>query len=670
MPTLIDAFLVEFGIDPAKFVAGAKVILESQKKSQETAKKTADEVENEAKREGEAFKKTTDAAAESTKKMDANARQMTEFFSRLRGQVLSLFAIFTAGKGLKDFIQDQITSTAALGRTSYALGLNVKDLAAWRGAVEATGGSAQDAIAGVGGLVQEFQRFTLTGQSDVLQYFRTLTAEANRLGVPFTALSQITTQGGLKDVTSVLLQMADVFSRMNPVRAAELARMMNLPPGLINLLLQGKDAVQKLLDVQRQLAPSPADVKAYQDLQKSWQQMTATSESAGRSILTSFAPAIQMAIDFINKFAGILQTHQPFMKAFFATLATGAVIATIALFPIIGTVGLVAAGIAALAAGVGVLYDSWVAWTTGGKTALSGLWDHLASFFAFAKAHAKDDMHDVFIKAFDDILAKAVSVGPKIGPALLTAFREAMAWLTDRLNQLWNAVTGHDLIRPATPVPTKPTSTPGMQRAAPMETIHPAHRGDVDKLMQMGWTRDQAIGIAANLQRESKGDIGAVGDRGQAFGLAQWHPDRQAQFAKLFGHDIRASTRDEQLKFIDWELRHSESGAGKALALATTAPEAARIVSNLYERPAAPLAEAATRAAAAARMAQVANTYSTSSSSSVTNNRNSNNQQIDTRIGDIIVNAPRATDADQIAAAIGPALRRKMLSLQANAGAS
>lgn len=193
--------------------------------------------------------------------------------------------------------------------------------------------------------------------------------------------------------------------------------------------------------------------------------------------------------------------------------------------------------------------------------------------------------------------------------------------------------------------------------------------GDVDKLVQMGWTRDQAIGIAANIQRESKGNTNAVGDNGAAFGLAQWHPDRQATFAKVFGHDIRVSTRDEQLKFIDWELRHSESGAGRALGKATTAPEAARIVSNLYERPASPLAEAAARASTAVRMATVAN-HSTSSTSQVTNNRNSNNQQIDTRIGEIIVNAPNASDADQIADAIGPALRRKMLAFQANGGAS
>lgn len=748
MPTLVDSFLVEFGIDPAKFVAGAKVILESQKKSQETARKTADEIEKEAKREGEAFKKTTEAAQDSTKKLDISARQMTEFFSRLRGQVMALFAIFTAGKGLKEFIQDQVTTTAALGRTSYALDLSVNDLAAWRGAVEATGGSAEDAISGVGGLVQEFQRFTLTGQSDVIPVFRQLSAEANKLGVPFTKWTEITKEGGLKDLNGTLLEMADVFHRMDPARANVLAQMMHIPPGLFNLLVQGKDAVRDMLETQRRFAPTAADVKAYQDLQKSWQQMNVASESLGRSLLTMMAPAFKQVVDWVLKLGDIAKSHQPLVQAFFAVLATGAVVATIALFPIIGTIGLLGIGIAALAAGVAILYDSWVAWTTGGKTALSGFWNWASGIFNSIKAvltayvvYAKDvwtafislftgsgpeiraswgkvfadlraafDAYVAYAKnALNDIWEAAKTIGPKIGPALLSAFHAAMGWLGDRINAIWNAITGHDLISSGPKVPsaaptsqtvqamdklgdetakawagfksfeterrkteTHTTATEANKAAvdyagrkigeagAALSKFGQSNR-DVDLLMRMGWTREQAIGIAANLQRESSGNIAAVGDKGTAYGLAQWHPDRQAQFAKLFGHDIRASTRAEQLQFVNWELRNSESGAGRALAGATTAEEAARIVSSQYERPGARVAEAAARASIAAQMASVANTYSTSR---VVNN------QSDTRIAEININAPNVTDSSGIAATIGPAIKRQSIGMQANYGAS
>ncbi|MEB2544080.1 phage tail tip lysozyme [Burkholderia cenocepacia] len=47
------------------------------------------------------------------------------------------------------------------------------------------------------------------------------------------------------------------------------------------------------------------------------------------------------------------------------------------------------------------------------------------------------------------------------------------------------------------------------------------------RMMSMGWSQAAASGIAANLWRESGFDPNAVGDNGNAFGVAQWHGDRQ-----------------------------------------------------------------------------------------------------------------------------------------------
>lgn len=47
-----------------------------------------------------------------------------------------------------------------------------------------------------------------------------------------------------------------------------------------------------------------------------------------------------------------------------------------------------------------------------------------------------------------------------------------------------------------------------------------------------GWTKEQAAGLAANIKRESAFRPDAVGDNGKAYGIAQWHPDRQAEFKR------------------------------------------------------------------------------------------------------------------------------------------
>lgn len=115
--------------------------------------------------------------------------------------------------------------------------------------------------------------------------------------------------------------------------------------------------------------------------------------------------------------------------------------------------------------------------------------------------------------------------------------------------------------------------------------------------MSKGWTRAQAAGIVANLSRESAFDHQATGDGGKAYGVAQWHPDRQAAFKAWSGKDIRRSSLQDQLAFVHHEMTSgSEQTAGQTLRRAGTAAEAGAVVSRHYERPADREGEASARA--------------------------------------------------------------------------
>ena len=122
-----------------------------------------------------------------------------------------------------------------------------------------------------------------------------------------------------------------------------------------------------------------------------------------------------------------------------------------------------------------------------------------------------------------------------------------------------------------------------------------------DEAMQyfvsQGWSKAQAAGIVGNIQKESMFNYKALGDNGKAFGLAQWHPDRQANFKKAYGKDIRQASYKEQLAFINYELtKGDERKAGNKLKKAKTAGQAGAIVSEFYERPKAVEAEKRERA--------------------------------------------------------------------------
>jgi hypothetical protein len=101
-----------------------------------------------------------------------------------------------------------------------------------------------------------------------------------------------------------------------------------------------------------------------------------------------------------------------------------------------------------------------------------------------------------------------------------------------------------------------------------------------------GWSKEQSAGIVGNLQTESGKNLrtDAVGDSGQAYGIAQWHPDRQRKFQEVMGIPIRQSNFKQQLEFVQWELTNTEKRAGEMLKAASSAIDAAKAIDYGYER--------------------------------------------------------------------------------------
>src|SRR5690606_18025939 len=108
-------------------------------------------------------------------------------------------------------------------------------------------------------------------------------------------------------------------------------------------------------------------------------------------------------------------------------------------------------------------------------------------------------------------------------------------------------------------------------------------------LSSKGWSPIAVAGILGHLKAESNFNTSIKGDGGMAFGLAQWHPPRQAQlkaFAARTGGDWRSL--ETQAAFVDFELRNGDPQsreAGRRLAAARTIEEAVDAF-MFYERPA------------------------------------------------------------------------------------
>lgn len=132
------------------------------------------------------------------------------------------------------------------------------------------------------------------------------------------------------------------------------------------------------------------------------------------------------------------------------------------------------------------------------------------------------------------------------------------------------------------------SKNPGKKMSA-MDVMH--------ALMSAGWSENAAAGVAANLNKESGFNPFAQGDKNKktghfdAYGIAQWHADRQENYAKLFGHTMQ-SVRDpkqamnEQLAFVQYELQKGKyKSVGDLIKKQSSAALAGNVTSQLYERP-------------------------------------------------------------------------------------
>lgn len=105
-------------------------------------------------------------------------------------------------------------------------------------------------------------------------------------------------------------------------------------------------------------------------------------------------------------------------------------------------------------------------------------------------------------------------------------------------------------------------------------------------LMNLGYSKANASGIAGNIYVESKYDPKAIGDNGTSFGLAQWHKSRWESLKKWSNErGLDVNKFETQLKFIDWELNNTEKKAKRELLEQKTPQDSAFAFAKYYERP-------------------------------------------------------------------------------------
>mgnify|MGYP003600227710 CR=1 FL=1 len=279
--------------------------------------------------------------------------------------VAGLAAVVAAGTGLLRIADEAKKANEELNILSQNLGMASRDVKAWQGAASAMGGSAKGMAGDMQSLNSSMNDFKMTGESSMLPMFNTL------------GVAMIDAQGKVRDTDKVMLDLADSMSKMNREEAVLMGKKMGLDDGTVNTLIQGRDAMQQMVDYHKQMySSSKEELRASRQLSENQAKLGAHWDSMKLMIGNAVIPLLVKLSEVALRFFEFLQKHQKTVKNVFEGMAIvlgalvvpmlGKALIALTLFiapflPFIAVVGLLSAAFIAL-------YDDYKTWAEGGQS--------------------------------------------------------------------------------------------------------------------------------------------------------------------------------------------------------------------------------------------------------------------------------------------------------------
>jgi hypothetical protein len=136
--------------------------------------------------------------------------------------------------------------------------------------------------------------------------------------------------------------------------------------------------------------------------------------------------------------------------------------------------------------------------------------------------------------------------------------------------------------------PSAPTGGGDPASSGGAGNVSPHAAAVASTLASAGLPAPVVAGFMGNFHVEGGYD-GAQGDGGSASGIAQWHSDRASTFQRIIGKPVTEATPAEQAQFVAWEMQNPQAAGmtvaqRDAILAAKTAPQAAALIDQYYER--------------------------------------------------------------------------------------
>jgi hypothetical protein len=686
MPTLIDELVVRLGLDSKGLSIGADEStrkmraledqIESTKKHLAELNKTSDKKSEGYKKEQELLTKQLEGYKQKQKAMrrqNEDAKKSNELqkesakgYENVTSGAMKFLAVLGSAVAVKSFVADSIQANYQLAQMSVNLNASASSMSSWGNMAKLFGGSAAD----VNGTFQmmrgaQYQLFHGSGAMPGIGRYYT------QIGLGLGEFNK-TPEQQMLDIQRHSLNRFGTNGKYTPEgrnTAYQAGLAAGIPPSLMMMILNSntaelKQSIEKLKIGDEQLAEQAK-------LATTTRLLSLEFTKLGYDILHAFSPFIDWITDKTKK----LSTMDPGKRdAILSAAGLGGAIGSATLgaifFKIVGLfANLVWKSVISVAkspgklirglAGRGGAAAAGEAATTAGEVATEGT--VIEAEAGASAAAAPGTLGTSLIFGLIAIVCTAVvawmithwdTVKQLAGKAVQAAGNVAQ----NVGNSIGNAA--HAAAHAVGAFFGEKDRAEASNNSLIAGNARHADTGQIVRwLTASGWSKDQAIGLAARIHRESNGNANqAERGGGHGYGLMQWSPARQRDFAKWAGHDIHGTSVLEQLNFLHYELLHGkERWAGKILQHAKGAAISGAVSSLFVARPRDREGEAQRTASYAQYMAGIrgASHNAAHAAQTVSNRHISNNRNFTT--GDIHVHTA-ATDAHGIARDIKSAL--------------
>lgn len=524
---IVDAIYIELGADTEKYKKGIK-------EAGDTSQKFAKDEEKRDKARQDSHKKLTEAERSAAKdrsrhekERDVQARNAITQLNTMKSTVMSMMGLSLGAMGVQKFLSVVINSNAELYRQSRMLKTEMKELDVWmRVADDYRKGSGQGVVGAIQGIQQaKFQASMGTGGQEQMQAL-------GQLGIdPSTVNDTDKLLRAIRNKTKGLDSQAQLYWLSKA--------------GLQDLLPITQQDDQEF---EKNLSYARAHSAKNQEQGKTAYDIDANNSKNAHNVEATADKVSDDLLKIIEKLTKFLTEH-----------ADAVGLATIAISAL-GTAAFIAAGVRGLGAlikGPGAI--------PGGGGGSGGSLGGARSFAALSRlgVGAGLALYSPDLNSGEDENVRQGHIG--------------LPGYDAQGNHLPNLPSGGGRMVGGRIGRLGGVAKSG-QSGSPREQA-------LSYFQSQGWSAEQAAGIVANLEKESQLNTGAIGDGGEAVGIAQWHPDRQDKFRSLYGENLKGAPLEKQMAFVQWELENTERGAGSMLRGAKTAKEAGVLFSQFYERP-------------------------------------------------------------------------------------